>query len=99
MRKLLSIVLPLSLVGCVHALPGTEPYKPGGKVEAGFMAKSDFSIFPNDVRADLTKYKGKTVAWTGIITDAQLEEPADRPLYAWWKVSVSHRYFDWIKVL
>jgi hypothetical protein len=83
-------------IGCVTAVSRTQKFQPRVGIEKQFFMASDPKIFPNDVRADLGKYRDKLVSWTGIVLDLRYEEPENQPDSAFWIIKVQHRYYDWL---
>lgn len=79
---------------CLPLLPGSRLYQPYSDWEKGEYNKANRSIYPGDVREDITKYQSITIAWTGIIKDTkiyQTDEGIDIIFL------LEHHYYDWIE--
>lgn len=96
MRTLLFIFLFLTVPGCISFAPHSNSFKPAGAIEKEYFDLSDASIFPNDIKADLKKYKDKTVSWVGVVDSVKLDEPMNQPEYGFWLIAAQHHYYDWI---
>ena len=88
-------VLSALLGGCPGIIaPGSQPYRPASDLEAQQRQAADFNIFPDDIRRDAERYRGRTVAWAGIIRASKItKEPQGYRM----DFTLEHRYFDWIE--
>ena len=95
-RRLLAIVAVAifapSAVGGI--LPGSHPYKPLPKWEAGVYQQARRDVFPSQVREQPAAWADTIVAWTGVIVAIKYQGAgADRAV----RIMAAHRYFDWIE--
>ena len=72
MKKLLVFIIACAISGCITG--GSMEYRPLNAKEKEAFDKSDRTVFPDDVRQALDKYKETTVAWTGIIEEIRMIE-------------------------
>ena len=89
-------ILALSLVpgcGCPF-VSGTAVYHPVSDWEQGEFDKADFSVYPDDVRENRTKYQSTTLAWPGIIVESELNE---YDTYLEENYLLEHHYYDWLE--
>lgn len=101
MIRLIAIIISLSILamslipgcGCPF-IQGTAYYQPISDWEQSEFDKADFSVYPEDVREDITKYQDTTLAWTGIIVESELNE---YDTYFEWTYLLEHHYYDWLE--
>lgn len=93
-RLALVVMGSLALAGCPGVVPGSRPYQPASPLEAAHLEQADFSLFPEDVRADPAKSKDKMIAWAGVITSAEITKDDSGYLIIF---SLEHHYFDWVE--
>jgi hypothetical protein len=88
--------LAISLIpfGCTPPIMGTRDYQPISDWEQSEFDKADFSVYPDDVRENITDYQGTTVAWPGIIVESELIEYDD---YFEGIYLLEHHYYDWLE--
>ncbi|MFC2071362.1 hypothetical protein ACFLUU_01405 [Chloroflexota bacterium] len=56
--------------------------------------KADRNIYPDDVRNDLANYKFSTIAWSGIVKQAEVLKVEGGTVFYF---TLEHHYFDWIE--
>jgi hypothetical protein len=88
------VIASLLLAGCPGIVPGSRPYQAGSPLEAEHLKQANFKIFPDDVRADPTKFKETMIAWAGVVTNAEIKKEGGSYLIIF---SLEHHYFDWIE--
>ncbi len=72
----------------------TKTYRPQSEWEKQEFKKSNFKIYPEDVRKNLDQYLDKKVAWPGIIFETEFyENPENYQLV----MLLEHRYYNWEK--
>jgi len=82
------------LSGCIHLLgPHSISYQPTTWEKEEFE-KADFSVYPDDTRKEITKYKSTIIAWPGIILERKIIEHSDRTEMVF---LLEHHYYDWIE--
>ena len=74
--------------------PGSREYRPVSDKESAAMKPSVRDVFPDQVRSDLSKFKGTVVAWAGIIRSIEIVE---EKTVATVLFEIEHRYFDWVE--
>ncbi len=75
-------------------VPGSQPYTPLPKWEAGFYQQARRDVFPSQVRERPAAWADTVVAWTGVIVAIECKgDGAERAV----RLMAVHRYFDWIE--
>jgi hypothetical protein len=80
--------------GCPIPIMGTGDYQPISDWEQSEFDKADFSVYPDDVRENITNYQDTTLAWTGIIVESELVE---YDTYLEGTYLLEHHYYDWLE--
>jgi hypothetical protein len=88
-----TVVIPLltvALTGCPH----TRKYLPVKGPETEVHPQAQRTIYPDDVRKELSKYQETLVVWPGIITERSVKD-----LGRTYEVSATfeHHYYDWLE--
>jgi hypothetical protein len=73
---------------------GSRVYQPTGDPEARVFERAARDVYPDDVRAEPQRYVKILVAWPGILRSHELKKDDDT---ATLKLTLEHRYFDWIE--
>ena len=89
MRPILQASILMIVAGCAH----TAGYEGDSAAERKLRSESRRDIYPDDVRADLERYRKATLAWPGIDKDVR-PDTAD-PLMT--TMVVEHHYWDWME--
>jgi len=87
------LVLPavaLLLTGC----PGSRVYRPGDANEQQAFSVARRDIFPEDVRADVLRYRTQMLLWSGIIREVRPVETVQGPGM---ELLFEHHYWDFIE--
>jgi hypothetical protein len=91
----LSIVALSLIPGCgCPFIQGTAYYQPISDWEQSEFDKADFSVYPDDVREDISKYQSTILAWPGIVVESELNE---YDTYFEGIYLLEHHYYDWLE--
>ena len=89
--------ITVSCVPSIMGIPpvmGTRMYQPISDWEQSEFDKADFSVYPDDVRGDISKYQNTTLAWPGIVVESELHE---YDTYIEVTYLLEHHYYDWLE--
>lgn len=73
---------------------GSRSYQPVSDWKKQEYDKEDFSIYPDDVRDNITRYQSTTIAWASIIKDAKVIRTPERPDICY---VLENYYYGWIE--
>jgi len=91
---LIVIIALISSCGGAPLLPGSRLYQPISDWEKREFDKANRSIYPDDIRKDLTSYKSSTIAWAGIVKQTEVLKVEGGTAFYF---TLEHHYFDWIE--
>jgi hypothetical protein len=88
--RLVVLAVTLLLTGC----PGSRLYRPSDASEQQLFSSARRDIFPEDVRADVLRYRTQMLLWSGIIREVRPVETGQGPGM---EVLFEHHYWDFIE--
>jgi len=95
MKRYIIFLLLFFILSIQVFASGSRQYQPLSELEKNFYQRIDKSIWPDDIRKDIEKYRNSDVGWVGVIekymTDFNNSEYNVIGFY------VKHHFYDWIE--
>lgn len=88
-RFLIVALFSVLLSGCPGVVPGSRMYTPSDPQEQQLHSDARRDVFPDDVRADHSRYESATLLWTGVITE--VGGPGNAV------IAFEHHYWDFVE--
>ena len=91
-RIILVLFCVISISVCAG---GSREYQPSSRLENEYYQRIDKSIWPDDARANIEKYKDTNTGWAGVVQRYMTD--FTNPEYNLIGFYVKHHYYDWIE--